>query len=198
MPWAWCISIALMLALSSAKAQKDERREIRVKSCPAADSVLGPIGDDAKSPVTSMYFGARDSTWLTTARENANLSLDFHTKLAGVPPTTEPEIQMSKIFRDAFGALLYRTTAPVKVSFILQDTTFDAALADRGQFYGPGNHIAMPVSALIAPWQIGAIAQSKQAVIRYASGDAHADVKLGNGERRALRALYRAAVCPQT
>jgi len=168
-----------------------------VKSCGLADSVLGPIGDDAKSPITSMYFGARDSTWLTTARENANLSLDFHTKLAGVPPTTEPEIQMSKIFRDSFGALLFKTTTPVKVSFVLEDTTLEAVLADRGQFFGPSNHIAMPVSALIAPWQVGPIARSKQAVIRYSSGDAQAEVKLGNSERRALRALYRAAVCPQ-
>jgi len=166
---------------------------VDVRSCPAADSVLGPAADDTKGRVRGLYGPESDSTFLVTGLEHTLGRVSFSTKFQGARPTREPTATLIVMFRGNDARTVKESPTTPRVTLLLDDSvTIQPAPVLKGQLVGPQTLTLMPLSALVLPAEWVRLAQASEITV-------HVDnivMRLTGDERRDLRALYRVAVCP--
>jgi hypothetical protein len=188
------VVVAATIGAQRDDAQQSPYRSLDVRSCPFADSLLGPLADDSKGNVRGRYLSERDSTYLTTTRERGRLRVFFGIKFVGPRPTRSPAAQLNIMFRGADGRKLAALPATPSVVIILDGSaTLELTSVVKGTFVGPEYApVTLPVSALIPSDDLVRVAQAAKIAVRVGS----ADVTLSRAERRDLRGLVRVSVCP--
>lgn len=185
-----------LLAASSVQAQSSPYRSMRVRSCPYADSLLGPIRDDFRGAVRGFYHRERDTTYLVTDAGGKRPNVTSSARYAGAAPTRGVAIQLTAFLRgpEAQQVLAASKNGPVDVTLALDDSmTIVPASTALGTYAGPIEMISLPASALLEGVELLKVANARSIVVR--AGQAF--VRLSNDERRELRAIVRVASCPQ-
>jgi hypothetical protein len=190
------VTAATLLLLRTLLAQASPYRPLDVHSCPAADSALGPVGDDTKAHVRVHYSPARDSTGLTTGFEEGHPfpHLSFETHFAGRRPAQLPAAVLILFLRGDVAKDIQASPAAPTVSIELDDSaTVELTPVLKGRFLGAGP-IKLPVSALLLPDNLLRVARASKVTVH--AGDA--TVRLTEADHRDVRAFYRAVACPET
>ena len=185
------LALAAVLCTSAAEAQPSPYRAIKVRSCPSADSLLGPLRDDYRGVVRGFYHKERDTTYLVSGAGKPRVSISI--KFAGHGPTRDPEAQVAAFFRGGEASLVEATRDSLAVTLVLDDSaTIQPAAVAMGTFVGPKEMIVIPVSALLPIDDLVKAARARQ--IRF---DARVVSKpFAQSDRQELRAILRVAVCP--
>ena len=192
---ATVVCVLGFLATSGLRAQNSPYRPMRVRSCPSADSLLGPIKDDHRGEVRGFYHQERDTTYLVTAKDGKRPSVTHSTKFAGRTPPGAVAIQLAAFFRGPAAEELFAASknGPVDVTLLLDDSIAIApASTALGTYAGPMRMITLPASALLEGDDLLKVAAARSVVVKAGP----ASVKLTNDERRELRAIIRVAACP--
>ena len=193
----WRLVTLLGLLVSSvAQAQIAPYRSVRVRSCPYADTLLGPMKDDFRGSVRGFYHKERDSTYYVTGEEGKRPSVTSSLKHAGKGPVRDLAIQMAVFLRGGQAQLVSAASekGPVDVTFLVDDSvTVAPASTALGRFEGPKEMITLPASALLEGADLLTVARAQRIVMNAGP----LPVKITNDERRDLRALVRVAVCSQ-
>ena len=183
----------LALVCSTAEAQRSPYRSVRVRSCPYADSLLGPLRDDYRGQVRAFYHKERDSTYLLSGGEAEKPRITISIKLAGQRPARAPVAQVAAFLRGAEASLVETTRDALEVTLVLDDTvTVQPEAAALGTFIGPKEMIVLPVSALLPMDDLLRAARAQ----RIAVNAKVATIAFTPTERQELRAIIRTAVCP--
>jgi hypothetical protein len=185
-----------LLAASRVEGQTNPYREMNVRSCPYADSLLGPIKDDHRGDVRGFYHTERDTTYLVTWSGGKLPNVTSSTKFAGKVSPRGIAIQLSAYVRGPEGERLYAAakTGPVDVTLVADDSiTVAPATTALGTYVGPMRMISLPVSALLEGDELLKVANARHVVVKAGP----ASVKLSNDDRRELRAIIRVVACTQ-
>lgn len=187
------LAAALTLRAAEAAAQRSPYRDVKVKSCAYADSVLGPIRDDYRAEVRGFHHKERDSTYLVSGVEQALPRVNISIKVPGQRPTLDPAAQLVFYLRGGEAQVVGALGRTPALTFLLNDsaTVLPAATA-LGTFVGPKNApVTLPLSALLLVEDLVAVALARSVVV-----DAEVvKVTLSPDERRAFRAIVRVALC---
>lgn len=180
----------------SVQGQGRPYRPVGVRSCPYADSLLGPLGDDVRGAVRGFYHEERDTSYFVTGVGGVKPpDITSSAKLAGRGPDRDPAIQLTAFLRDRDARTLAEASrnGPVQVTFVLDDsvTVYPASTA-LGRLEGDAKVMTLPASARLAGDELRKVARARRILMK--AGPA---AVLFSDERRELRALIRVAVCPQ-
>lgn len=191
-------SLGLVLALVLSERAIAQSERIPVPSCPHADSLLGPLGEDSKGIVRRRHKPAADSTYfitgLGTGVINGNQpSLTFLAGIGFPIPRLRPDAELLVILRGRAAASLTKSAATPGVNLLLDDAApRPLAIVTLGEFNGaPGTPVTLPVSAAILSDDLLALARADRAAIVIET----VRIPLSGSDQRDLRALYRAAAC---
>ncbi|MGH7677372.1 MAG: hypothetical protein ACRENU_02825 [Gemmatimonadaceae bacterium] len=188
------LAVAVAATLCASHLGAQGYRPVRVRSCPYADSLLGPIRDDYRSEVQGLFYKERDSTYLLAGTEvgrppRVNISIKLH----GERPTRDPAAQLVVYLRDRDARTISEATDSLVVAIVLDDSvSVQPAVAARGTYEGPPRMMVVPVSALIRADDLLSVTQAKRVVVKAGP----VTVPLSSDERRSVRALLRVAICP--
>jgi hypothetical protein len=186
-------AISLVLIGASSAMGQTPYKDLKVKSCPAADSLLGSLEDDGKGSVRGFHHQERDTTYLFVGAERRP-RFTATMKFAGQRPTRSPAMQLDLWFRGKDAEAIKDIPS---VTLVLDDS-IDIVLDEvrLGTFVGPDRPSnvtpVQPVSALLQPAVAVRALRARTIAVRV---DAF-EVRLSPSERRDMRALLRVAVCP--
>lgn len=185
-----------LLAASSVHGQSGPYRSLRVRSCPYADSLLGPITDDFRGAVRGFYHKERDTTYLVTDAGGKRPNITSSARFAGTAPARGVAIQLTAFLRgpEAQHVAAASRNGPVDVTLVLDDSmAVVPASTALGTYAGPVEMISLPASALLEGEELRKVANARTIVVKAGQ----ASVRFTNDERRELRAIVRVASCPQ-
>ena len=187
----FAVAVATSLCASHLGAQG--YRPVKVRSCPYADSLLGPIRDDYRSEVQGLYHKERDSTYLLAGSEGSRPpKLNVSIKLQGKRPTRDPAAQLVVYMREGDARAVSSTDSLAVTVAVNDTTTVSPAATAKGTFVGPERAMVIPVSALILSDDLLTLTQARKIVVNAGP----VAVPLSGDERRSIRAILRVAICP--
>ena len=180
---------------SSVQPHGSRYSAIRVRSCPLADKLLGPLRDDAQGAVRGYYDSERDTSYFETGIAGRRPEVTSSTKFTGRGPVREPVIRIVGIVRGDQAEKLAEESrgGPVRLTFVLDDsvTIYPASWA-AGRLEGEANARELRISALLKGEDLIKVAAAQIIVMRVGL----AGLQLSY-ERNELRALIRVVVCPR-
>jgi len=192
------LAVALVfLTATAVLAQDGPFRPVPVRSCPDADSLLGPPGDDAQVTVQGFYDMERNTSYFVAGNigDPQNMSLRVSTKFAGMGPARGPGIQISVflIGRDNRVVAELSKNGPVRTVFILNDSVTIYPRSTGPERFESGATTLTPSA--------GAVFEIADLLKVLAAAKAHVRVgpfayQFGDILRREIRAMIRVAVCP--
>jgi hypothetical protein len=185
--------VALTLCATEIHAQRSPYRDVKIRSCAYADSVLGPMRDDYRADVRAFYHKENDSTYLVAGVEQDRPRLNVSIKLSGQRPTRDPAAQLVFYLRGSEAKLVGGLGRPPVVSLVLEDSVpIEPAAVALGTFVGPKNApVTLPLSVLLLADDLARVARAGAVVL-------NADVvriPLSPEERREVRAILRVSLC---
>jgi hypothetical protein len=183
-------------ALCPAAAQHPTRWA-KVTSCPAADSLIGPLRGDWAARVHGFHDAAGDSTMLWSGTpfiyEGDEWWVNLLVRHRGVVPTGALRPALLVAFRSRPWAARLGTDPPPHIALVLDDS-IQIAFAPplRGQYYGEGDPV-IPLSVNLTELQFVGLVRARR--VRLLVGPVI--LALSADDRRDLRGLFRLAWCGQ-
>lgn len=188
------IALALALSATQVGAQGSPYKTAKVRSCPYADSLLGPMKDDSRGKVRVFHHKEKDSTFLVTGAGDVPMVFLVSMKMAGQRPTRDPDVQVTLYLRGKPEEIRSAVTDPPVVTLVLDDSlVIEPTEVGLGRWEGPKEMpVTLPISALLPVDDITRVATARK--IAFRTGPL--TLAMSTSERRELRAAIRVAVCP--
>lgn len=182
-------ALVLAIAVVPRTAVAQQLRPVKVRSCAAADSLLGAPNDDAKGTVRGFYKADRDSTKLFTS-DVPSPGIAYSARFSGARALEPFAGQLTLLLRGVRPDTSLSPGAMPAVTAILDDSVrLELSPTQVGQY--PKRSPVIPVSAFVSPDNLLAIARAR---VTYFVVDTIALIPTA-GNRRDLRAMYHVALC---
>jgi len=198
----WLPTTGLLLTLltlsvaTSGRAQSFNRyRPVTIKSCPLADSLLGPKGADDRGEVTGRYDRDDDVSTLLGGGvfpRQSRVPLEARVTFYGRGPYPVPDPQMV-IYLSGEDAYPYvdGVEPPAAIVRLDDSVTLGPFTVVAGSYEGPRSHAIIPLSFRLVHADFLRLVQAE--TIELLLGDHH--FALDPPARATLRGLYRVAAC---
>ena len=192
----------LFLSLSlaaSLPAQQRAFRTVTVRTCPSADSVLGPMKDDWDAQVFGYYDPQGDSTSLWSGSmlmtEDQEWWVSAGWRFSGKAPRDYPRPVLGVMVRGKRWHQALDAGTPPPISLVLDDSILIAFPPPlRGTYQGPerADRVIIPLSVNLTDLQFLGVTRARKVAVRVGPSE----LVLGRQDRHDLRGLYRVAACP--
>jgi len=197
LPTTGLLLTLLMLSVATpGKAQSFNRyRPVTIKSCPLADSLLGPKGADGRGEVTGRYDRDDDVSTLLGGGvfpRQSRVPLEARVTFYGRGPYPVPDPQMV-IYLSGEDAYPYvdGVEPPAAIVRLDDSVTLGPFTVVAGSYEGPRSHAIIPLSFRLVHADFLRLVQAE--TIELLLGDHH--FALDPPARATLRGLYRVAAC---
>jgi len=183
------LTVGEILLSCEAQGQRIARPiKVPVRSCPAADSLLGPPDGEPHS-LRGDAFPNRDTVF-AYAGESLRDGVEASVRVNRTAGTDAPEAQLYfHVSGTAARGLLADSEAP-RVTLVLDDSTFDLGRAHPGVVLGSLERAGAGFDAWVGPFMFLKLAQARQVGLRL--GAVHLSA---TNLARNVRPLYRVALC---
>ena len=188
------------LVLTFVLQQSPPLRQLKVASCPAADSLLGPPRQDRDGAVRGSYDAAQDSTFLVTgtgrlpdARRPDDYIFSVVVRFEGRALSDYPAAQFNVLVRGSNALRILADSVPPPLTLRVDDSlTYTFASPLRGRYAGPTAAAFAPLSVPLTAPTFLAVAKARKAYVQL---NRDYPVPLDYTTARDLKALYRVATC---
>ena len=187
-------SLLCLIAAVGPTAAQQPMHWAKIKSCAAADSVIGPLRGDWAARVHGFHDAAGDSTMLWSGTPVIYDDQEWWV-MALVhyrgPFVADQRPALTVAFRSRPWARRLGTDPPPEITLMLDDSiwlSFPPPL--RGEYYGAGDPI-IPLTVNLTELQFAGLVRARKARVQV--GDV--GVVTSADDRRDLRGLFRLAWC---
>jgi hypothetical protein len=187
------LAVLCVLGAPRLISQGHKPKDVAVHSCPAADSLIGPMHDNGN--VRETYDGSAGATTLSTPVHVTRGQFTFSAALwfQGRGPVSFPAPNLSFVVGDTKRAqdLLHATQHP-NLALVVDDTLrIDLGPVAFGSYRGPDFLAQAPLTVSTLPTWALALARAGHAGVMVDS----MTFRISDWELQDYRALYRVAVC---
>lgn len=198
--------IIALLGCGRAAAQENAKPELRVTSCAAADSLLGPLGNDRKAIVRGAYNTGLWRVELATGPFTQQRWGDAGVRAVlwipgNGPATTHDLLESGDIFFQIHLAiwdgkttkvLLASPEAHPAISLLLGDSMVVTPIGSKvGNYVGPPKYAIAPINIVMNGHDLVELAKAAKATIRVDS----TSFPIAGSDLRDLRGMARVALC---
>lgn len=193
----WQLAVVALLGLGAGRlaAQRVPEKWAKIVSCPAADSLLGPLRGDWDARVHGFYDERGDSTLLwsgSTLITEDSWSITAVVEFRGRAPWDYPTAGLALALRgDRWRRMLAGSTIPDAVIVLDDSLRLRMGAPLRGEYTGSELIRVAPITVSLSTLQFAGVVRAKK--IRIELGKEN--LILNSQERRDLRGLYRLAAC---
>ena len=188
--------VLLFFMATPGKAQSFNRyHPVTIKSCPVADSLLGPKGADGRGEVIGRYDRDDDVSTLVGGNaipKRSRVPFEARVTFYGRGPYPVPDPQMD-IYLSGEDAYPYVDGAEPPAAIVRLDdsVTLGPFTVVAGTYEGPRSHAIVPLSFRLVHADFLRLVQAEK--IELSLGEHH--FPLDPPARATLRGLYRVAAC---
>jgi hypothetical protein len=168
---------------------------VRVRSCPAADSVLGPIEGDSRGEVRATYAPDQGASWVLAGPMpgwSTSSDMSASVRVAGHGPMAEPSVLLVYFLLGREATAYYDGAAVTPLRLVLDDSLpVEPDSVIQGSYSGARAFAKVPLSLRLSHAQFLQVLQAHSLELQIAA-TRH---RLSRSTRTNLRALYRVVVC---